>query len=54
MQNQNPRLIEALSQLDQLTNWEQRPRGEMRVGLEPILDLSARLGEPLPPLRFRP
>ncbi|MBB3308966.1 dihydrofolate synthase/folylpolyglutamate synthase [Rhizobium sp. BK196] len=46
MQNQNPRLIEALSQLDQLTNWEQRPRGEMRVGLEPILDLSARLGNP--------
>lgn len=46
MQNQTPRLIEALSQLDQLTNWEQRPRGEMRVGLEPILDLSARLGNP--------
>ncbi len=46
MQIQNPRLIEALSQLDQLTNWEQRPRGEMRVGLEPILDLSARLGNP--------
>lgn len=46
MQIENPRLIEALSQLDQLTNWEQRPRGEMRVGLEPILDLSARLGDP--------
>lgn len=46
MQIENPRLIEALSQLDQLTNWEQRPRGEMRVGLEPILDLSARLGNP--------
>lgn len=46
MQIKTPRLIEALSQLDQLTNWEQRPRGEMRVGLEPILDLSARLGNP--------
>lgn len=46
MQIQNPRLAEALLQLDQLTNWEQRPRGEMRVGLEPILDLSARLGNP--------
>ncbi|GAA3112038.1 folylpolyglutamate synthase/dihydrofolate synthase family protein [Rhizobium viscosum] len=46
MQIENPRLIEALSQLDQLTNWEQRPRGEMRVGLEPIIDLSARLGNP--------
>ncbi|MBW9055304.1 bifunctional folylpolyglutamate synthase/dihydrofolate synthase [Rhizobium mesosinicum] len=46
MQEPHFRLAEALSQLDQLTNWEQRPRGEMRVGLEPIVDLSARLGDP--------
>lgn len=35
-----------LARLDSLANWEQRPRGDMRVGLEPMLDLSARLGHP--------
>ena len=41
-----PTLSEALSRLDQLTNWERKPRGEMRVGLEPMLDLMQRLGNP--------
>ncbi|WP_077468807.1 Mur ligase family protein [Rhizobium sp. P44RR-XXIV] len=39
-------LSDALSRLDQLTNWERKPRGEMRVGLEPMLDLMQRLGNP--------
>ncbi|NKK61562.1 bifunctional folylpolyglutamate synthase/dihydrofolate synthase [Rhizobium leguminosarum bv. viciae] len=39
-------LIEVLSQLDALTNWEERPRGGMRVNLDPIADLMHRLGEP--------
>ena len=39
-------LSQALSRLDQLTNWERKPRGEMRVGLEPMLDLMQRLGDP--------
>lgn len=39
-------LSTALSRLDQLTNWERKPRGEMRVGLEPMLDLMHRLGDP--------
>lgn len=39
-------LPEALSRLDLLTNWERKPRGEMRVGLEPMLDLMQRLGNP--------
>ncbi|ASW06859.1 bifunctional folylpolyglutamate synthase/dihydrofolate synthase [Rhizobium sp. 11515TR] len=42
----NPSLPQALSRLDQLTNWERKPRGEMRVGLEPMLDLMQRLGNP--------
>ena len=42
----NPSLSQALSRLDQLTNWERKPRGEMRVGLEPMLDLMQRLGNP--------
>ncbi|TWB19254.1 dihydrofolate synthase/folylpolyglutamate synthase [Rhizobium sp. ERR 1071] len=42
----NPSLPQALSRLDQLTNWERKPRGEMRVGLEPMLDLMRRLGNP--------
>ncbi|MBB4240176.1 MULTISPECIES: bifunctional folylpolyglutamate synthase/dihydrofolate synthase [Rhizobium] len=41
-----PPLSQALSRLDQLTNWERKPRGEMRVGLEPMLDLMQRLGNP--------
>jgi dihydrofolate synthase/folylpolyglutamate synthase len=41
-----PQLAACLAELDQLTNWEQRPRGGMRVGLEPMLDLAARLNDP--------
>ncbi|HEY0124329.1 MAG TPA: Mur ligase family protein [Rhizobium sp.] len=36
----------VLSRLDRLTNWERKPRGEMRVGLDPMLDLMKRLGNP--------
>ncbi|RKD74082.1 dihydrofolate synthase/folylpolyglutamate synthase [Rhizobium sp. WW_1] len=32
--------------MDELTNWEQRPRGDMRVGLSAIEDLADRLGNP--------
>jgi dihydrofolate synthase / folylpolyglutamate synthase len=39
-------LAQALARLDALTNWESRPRSAMRVGLEPMLDLAARLGDP--------
>ncbi|QND47407.1 bifunctional folylpolyglutamate synthase/dihydrofolate synthase [Rhizobium lusitanum] len=39
-------LPDVLSRLDRLTNWERKPRGEMRVGLEPMLDLMQRLGNP--------
>ena len=42
----NRELAKALARLDVLTDWERRPRGPMRVGLEPMLDLSARLGDP--------
>lgn len=35
-----------MARLDALTDWERRPRGPMRVGLQPMLDLSARLGAP--------
>jgi len=35
-----------MARLDALTDWERRPRGAMRVGLEPMIDLSARLGSP--------
>ncbi len=43
---ENPELMRALGRLDALTNWEQRPRGTMRIGLESMIDLSARLGHP--------
>lgn len=43
---QNQRLRAALTRLDELTNWERRPRGAMFVDLEPIRDLAHRLGEP--------
>lgn len=36
----------VLDRLDCLTDWEKRPRGGMRVGLDPMRDLLARLGEP--------
>jgi dihydrofolate synthase / folylpolyglutamate synthase len=39
-------LARAMARLDALTDWERRPRGTMRVGLEPMLDLAARLGAP--------
>ena len=35
-----------MARLDALTDWERRPRNTMRVGLEPMQDLAARLGEP--------
>jgi dihydrofolate synthase / folylpolyglutamate synthase len=37
---------EALARLDALTNREKRPRGGMRVGLEPMCDLKRRFGAP--------
>jgi dihydrofolate synthase/folylpolyglutamate synthase len=40
------RLSNSLAELDQLTNWERRPRGDMRVDLEPMRDLARRLGDP--------
>src|SRR5208282_2378283 len=43
---ENQELVKAMARLDALTNWESRPRATMRVGLEPMLDLAARLGEP--------
>ena len=43
---QNLNLARAMARLDALTDWERRPRGGMRVGLEPMLDLAARLGDP--------
>lgn len=43
---QNLNLARAMARLDALTDWERRPRGAMRVGLEPMLDLAARLGNP--------
>jgi dihydrofolate synthase/folylpolyglutamate synthase len=43
---QNRELAEAMARLDALTDWERRPRSKMRVGLEPMLDLAERLGDP--------
>ena len=43
---ENLRLTKAMARLDALTDWERRPRGTMRVGLAPMLDLAARLGDP--------
>ncbi len=43
---ENRRLTKAMARLDALTDWERRPRGTMRVGLAPMLDLAARLGDP--------
>ena len=36
----------TLTRLNDLTDWERRPRGAMRVGLEPMSDLMQRLGNP--------
>ena len=35
-----------MARLDALTDWERRPRNKMRVELEPMRDLAARLGDP--------
>jgi dihydrofolate synthase/folylpolyglutamate synthase len=43
---QNQDLSRATTRLDALTNWENRPRSKMRVGLEPMIDLAQRLGDP--------
>src|SRR6185312_17541119 len=43
---ENHHLARAMARLDALTDWERRPRNTMRVGLEPMQDLAARLGEP--------
>ena len=43
---QSQKLADCLAELDQLTDWEQRPRGGMRVDLEPMRDLTRRLGDP--------
>jgi dihydrofolate synthase/folylpolyglutamate synthase len=42
----DPRLTQAISALDVLVDWERRDRRGMRVGLAPMVDLMARLGEP--------
>ena len=43
---ENWELKQAMARLDALTDWERRPRKFMRVGLEPMQDLAARLGNP--------
>ena len=43
---EDQQLARAMARLDALTNWESRPRATMRVGLEPMLDLARRLGDP--------
>ena len=43
---ENHDLAHATARLDALTDWERRPRNTMRVGLEPMRDLAARLGDP--------
>jgi dihydrofolate synthase / folylpolyglutamate synthase len=43
---ENHKLAKAVARLDALTDWERRPRGMMRVGLEPMIDLAARLADP--------
>jgi dihydrofolate synthase / folylpolyglutamate synthase len=43
---ENHNLARAMARLDALTDWERRPRNTMRVGLEPMRDLAARLGHP--------
>ena len=40
------RLARASSRLDALVDWEHRSRAAMRVDLEPVRDLLARLGDP--------
>lgn len=47
----NPSLVKALADLDRLTDWESRPRAMSRSNLDPVHDLSERLG--YPELHFR-
>jgi dihydrofolate synthase/folylpolyglutamate synthase len=42
----NRELLEATARLDALAVWERRPRAKMRVGVGPMADLAARLGDP--------
>ena len=43
----HPRLAAVLARLDALVNWERRDRtGGMRRGIEPVLDVLHRLGDP--------
>ncbi len=51
LSSDHPSLTAVLDRLDRLTDWEKRPRGGMRVGLDPMRDLLARLGEPQAGLR---
>ena len=41
----------VLARLDRLTDWERKPRNTIRAGLEPMLDLMERLGNPHQRLR---
>jgi dihydrofolate synthase / folylpolyglutamate synthase len=43
---ENHNLTQAMARLDAVTDWERRPRNTMRVGIEPMQDLAARLGHP--------
>ena len=51
---ENHDLTQAMARLDALTDWERRPRTKMRVGLEPMQDLAARLGDPQKSFRVGP
>ncbi len=42
----SPRLARALASLEVLVDWERRDRRGMHVGLAPMVDLMARLGDP--------
>ncbi len=42
----SPRLAQVVSALDVLVDWERRDRRGMRVGIAPMTDLMARLGDP--------
>src|SRR5271156_4589039 len=43
---ENHELAKATARLDALTDWERRPREMIRVGLEQMIDLAGRLGDP--------
>ena len=45
-EEQDLQLPEVLARLDRLIDWERKPRNTMRMGLEPMLDLMERLGNP--------